>query len=75
VFKDSYEFVRKCIPCQDFSGKMKRVAMPLQTTMVEKPFYQWGLDVISPINPKSSKAHSYIITTIDYFTNGKKHWL
>jgi hypothetical protein len=24
--------------------------------------------VISPINPKSSKGHSYIVTTIDYFT-------
>jgi hypothetical protein len=47
---------------------MKRVAMPLQTAMVEKPFSQWGLDVIGLINPKSSKGHSYIITTTDYFT-------
>jgi hypothetical protein len=41
---------------------MKRVAMPLQSAMVEKPFAQWGLDVIGPINPKSSKGHAYIIT-------------
>jgi hypothetical protein len=26
------------------------------------------LDVIGPINPKSDKGHSYIITTNDYFT-------
>jgi hypothetical protein len=68
MFKYSYDFVRKCIPCQTFSGKMKRVAMPLQSAMVEQPFSQWGLDVIGPINPKSSKGHSYIITATDYFT-------
>jgi hypothetical protein len=30
---------------------MKRDAMSLHTSMVEKPFSQWGLDVIGPINP------------------------
>jgi hypothetical protein len=68
MFKDSYKFVRKCIPCHTFSRKMKRVAMPLHTTMVDKPFSPWGLYVIGLINPKSSKGHSYIITPIDYFT-------
>jgi hypothetical protein len=34
---------------------MKKYAMPLQPISVEKPFSQWGLDVIGPINPKSSK--------------------
>jgi hypothetical protein len=68
MFKDSYEFVSKCIPCRTFSGKMKRIEMPLQKTMVEKPFVQWGLDVIGQINPKYGKAHSYIITTTEYFT-------
>jgi hypothetical protein len=68
IFKDSYEFIQKCIPCQNFSGKMKRVVIPLQTSMVEQPFIQWGLDVIGLINPKYRKVHSYIVTTIDYFT-------
>jgi len=42
--------------------------MLLQPIIVEQPFSQWGLDVIRPINPKSSKGHMYILTTIDYFT-------
>jgi hypothetical protein len=50
------------------SGKMKRVVMPLKTIAVDSPFTQWGLDVIGPINPKSNKGHSYILTTTDYFT-------
>jgi len=40
--------------------------------MVEQPFAQWGLYVISPINPKSRKDHSYIITSTDYFTKWKE---
>jgi hypothetical protein len=47
---------------------MKRDAITLQTSMVEKPFIQWGLDVICMINTKSGKGPSYIVTTTDYFT-------
>jgi hypothetical protein len=36
--------------------------------MIEDPFTHWGLDVIGPINPKSNKGHSYILTATDYFT-------
>jgi hypothetical protein len=68
MFKDDYELIRKCTPCQKNSGKMKRATMPLQSTMVDKPFAQWGLNVIGPINPKSRKGNPYIITSIDYFT-------
>jgi hypothetical protein len=46
--------------------------MPLKTIAVDSPFTQWGLDVIGPINPKSSKGHSYILMTIDYFTKWPK---
>jgi hypothetical protein len=72
IFKDSYATVRKCISCQQFSGKMKKYAMPLQPIYVEQPFSQWGLDVIGPINPKSSKGNIYILTATDYFTKWKE---
>lgn len=36
--------------------------------LVEDPFLHWGLDVIRPIKSKSSQGHSYILTTMDYFT-------
>ena len=36
--------------------------------MVQSPFEQWGLDVVSEINPNSSKLHKYILTTTDYFS-------
>lgn len=30
------------------------------------------MDVIGPINPKSSRGHSYILTSTDYFTKWKE---
>jgi hypothetical protein len=53
IFRDSYSTIRKCVSCQQFSGKMKRPAMSLHPIIVEKPFSQWGLYVVIPINPRS----------------------
>jgi hypothetical protein len=36
--------------------------------IIERPFQQWGLDVIGEINPNSSQLHKYIMMTTDYFT-------
>jgi hypothetical protein len=72
IFKDSYEMIRKCISCKRFSRKMKREAMSLQYVIVEETFVQWGLDVIGPINLKSSKSHFYIIIGSDYFTKWRE---
>ncbi|RDX73721.1 Pol polyprotein, partial [Mucuna pruriens] len=32
------------------------------------PFAMWGLDMISPIEPKVSNEHRFILVAIDYFT-------
>jgi len=55
IFNDAYLITRKFRPCQKFYGKMKRATMSLKPILMEEPFTQWGLDVIGPINPKSSK--------------------
>jgi len=36
--------------------------------VVEKPFSQWGLDVVGPIIMKYSKQDMYILKATDYFT-------
>jgi hypothetical protein len=61
MFQDAYTMTRKCIPCQTFFGKMKRETIPLNTISIEKPFGQWGLDVIVSINSKSIKGHTHIL--------------
>jgi hypothetical protein len=32
------------------------------------PFRGWGMDMISKINPPSSKGHQFILAITDYFT-------
>ena len=50
--------IRKCPTCQKLLELIKREAIPLNLILVDAPFMQWGLDVIGPINPKSSQVHS-----------------
>ena len=38
IFSDVHQFVRKCEPCQLFTGKQKLAALPLQPVVVEAPF-------------------------------------
>ena len=70
MFRDVYTFVRKCQECQLAAGRVKKPTFPLQPVSSERPFQQWGIDIVGPINPPSSMQHKYIITATDYFT----HW-
>jgi hypothetical protein len=68
IFSDVHQFVRKCEPCQLFTGKQKLAALPLQPVVVEAPFQQWGLDFIGKFNDNSSNGYSWVITATNYFT-------
>ena len=68
LFRDSYAFVRKCQECHPAACRVKKSSFPLQLVSVERPFQEWGIDIVGPINPPSSMQHKYIITTTDYFT-------
>eukprot|EP00253_Pinus_taeda_P005312 PITA_05312 len=68
LFKESHSYVRKCQVFQTTTGRQKKPSRPLQLVNIEKPFSQWGLDIIGEIVPHSSKQHRYILTAIDYFT-------
>lgn len=68
LFRDTHDYIRKCLSCQKFPGKQNKTIMFMKTISICDYFTQWGLDVIGPINPISSIGHSYIITTTNYFT-------
>eukprot|EP00253_Pinus_taeda_P005266 PITA_05266 len=55
LFRDTHEYVRKCLNFQTASGRQRKSAFPLQPVNIEQPFEQWGLDIIGEINPPSSK--------------------
>jgi transposase InsO family protein len=68
LFRDAHALCHKCIICQKVSGRLQKLAFPLQPVSVDYPFQQWGLDIISPINPLSLQQHKFIVTATDYFT-------
>lgn len=69
VFKDSYDFVRKCEECQKFSGKLKfNGVLPMRPMQSKEPFQMWGIDFIGEITDKSSGGNRWILVAIDYFS-------
>ncbi|XP_026378350.1 uncharacterized protein LOC113272768 [Papaver somniferum] len=65
---DITEYVEKCEQFQIHGNLIHAPHTMLQDTCTPCPFHSWGLDIIGPINPKSSKQHEYIITATEYFT-------
>eukprot|EP00253_Pinus_taeda_P031091 PITA_31091 len=68
LFKDSHSYVRRCQIFHTSAGRQRKPSMPLHPVNIEKPFSQWGLDIIGEIVPHCSKKHRYIVTATDYFT-------
>ena len=68
LFEDAHAYARKCPGCQKCANQENKSVTPLQPIVVEEPFQQWGLDVISEIFLHSSKQHRYILIATYYFT-------
>jgi len=55
LFKDTHAYSHNCETCQKYVGREYNGVVPLQPIVVEDPFEQWGLEIISEINPHPSK--------------------
>ena len=72
IFQDSFKIAQECDKCSRFVGKRRQVVMLLKPVIVEKPFQQYGMDLISVINSNSSIGHKFILTATNYFTRWSK---
>jgi hypothetical protein len=68
MLEDCFKYYKGCQACQRF-GKIQMVLASVINPII-KPwsFKGWGMDMISKINPPSSKGHQYILAITDYFT-------
>jgi len=66
--KDCIEYFRKCHKCQIYADPINVPPHQLFNLVSPWPFAMWGIDVISPINPKASNGHRFILVAIDYFS-------
>ena len=62
------QVARSCHNCQVHGDFKHRPPVPLHPTIPSWPFDAWGIDVIGPIDPPSSRGHRFILATTDYFS-------
>ncbi|KAL0458498.1 UNVERIFIED_CONTAM: hypothetical protein Slati_0477000 [Sesamum latifolium] len=72
MVKDCLEYAKKCESCQLQANFIHQPPKYLHPTVASWSFDAWGLDVVGPINPKSSVGHIYILAATDYFSKWAK---
>ena len=67
---DIYNFCRSCDVCQRFSakGRLKKAEM-VKMPVISVPFEKVAIDLVGPIQPRSSSGCSYVLTLVDYATS------
>ncbi|KAG9458315.1 hypothetical protein H6P81_002823 [Aristolochia fimbriata] len=68
MIRDAIEMARTCKQCQIHTDYIHQVPEPLHPTVASWPFEAWGMDIISPISPKSDSDRQYILAATDYFS-------
>jgi hypothetical protein len=68
MFDDSMKFTKKCHQCQIHADFIHQPHEPIHPTKMSWPFKMWGMDVVGPIYPPSSKGHRFILAATDYFS-------
>ncbi|KAJ9556305.1 hypothetical protein OSB04_010919 [Centaurea solstitialis] len=64
IFKDSFEFVKKCDRCQRTGNVSQRNEMPLNNILEVELFDVWGIDFMGPF--PVSFHNQYILVAVDY---------
>lgn len=64
IFKDNYEWCKRCAQCQKKCNITRRNEMPMTPIMPVEVFDIWGMDFMGPL--PSSKGNQYILLAVDY---------
>nr|AAX94884.1 retrotransposon protein, putative, unclassified [Oryza sativa Japonica Group]AAX94911.1 retrotransposon protein, putative, unclassified [Oryza sativa Japonica Group]ABA92939.1 retrotransposon protein, putative, unclassified [Oryza sativa Japonica Group] len=65
---DDWRYYKGCQDCQKFRAIQRAPASAMNPIIKPWPFRGWEIDMISMINPPSSKGHKFILVATDYFT-------
>jgi hypothetical protein len=68
MLEDCFKYYKGCQACQRFRMIQMVPASVMNPIIKPWPSRGWGMDMISKINPLSSKGHQYILSNTDYFT-------
>src|SRR4051812_1219414 len=66
--RDATYYEKKCNACQIHVDFRHQPVGLFASTKATWPFDIWGMDVIGPINPPSSRGHRFILAITEYFS-------
>ncbi|KAJ8644665.1 hypothetical protein MRB53_006413 [Persea americana] len=69
---DAVQFAKRCQQCQVHGDYVHMPLEWLHPTAISWPFKAWGMDIIGPISPPSSKGHRFIFAATDYFSKSSE---
>jgi len=68
MIPDAMAYAKQCHAYQIHCNFIHQAPWHLHLTSSSWPFEMWGMDVIGPINPPTSKGHRFILAIINYFS-------
>jgi len=68
MIPNAIAYAKRCNACQIHGNFIHQAPEHLHPTTSSWPFEMWGMDVIGPISPPSSKGHRFILTITNYFS-------
>ena len=68
MISDAIAYAKRSHACQIHGDFIHQAPVHLRTTTSSWPFEMWGMDVVGPISPLSSKEHRFILVITDYFS-------
>jgi len=68
MIPNAIAYAKRCHACQKHGNFIHQAPGHLRPTTSSWPFEMWGMDVVSPISPPSSKVHRFILTITSYFS-------
>jgi len=68
MIADVIQYARRCKACQIHANFIHQPPELLHPTVASWSFEAWGIDVVGPISPSSTKGHWFILAITDYFS-------
>jgi len=68
MIADAVKYAQKCKACQIHADFIHQSLELLHPTVTSWPFEAWGIDIVGPISPSSTKGHQFILVITDYFS-------
>ena len=71
---DAIKYAQRCKGCQVHADFIHQSPELLHPTVALWPFDVWGIDIVGPISPSSTKGHRFILAITDYFSKWAKQY-